>query len=153
MRRLALGADVDAQAGAGGPTVVLISGAALKIGDVVHITATAKRVTKSTTVGDAATFAGVVVGGGSDFGADEAFFDTDNVGKTIVGAAGKSVVVQVAGIANVVAGDVITAGAQLMYDNAVAGRVEPGVVAGQVVGIALTAASAGQTLQMLIRPR
>ena len=152
VRNLRLGGDPDAQAGAGGPTVALIAGAALKHGDVVYVSA-ARTVNKAAVAANGAKFAGVVVGGGSDFGADQAEFETRFVGLAAT-AANKTAVVQVIGIANVVAGDAIVAGAQLGFDTTTAGRVLTNTTAGQIIGIALTAAAAaGNTIQMLISPR
>ncbi len=153
MRSNRLGADPDAQAGAGGPTVVLKAGGALKIGDVVSVTAVAQTVNKTAVAADGAFFAGVVVGGGSDFGADPAFHDSASVGLAAV-ASGKSAVVQVAGIALVVSDDAIAVKARLGIGTNTAGRVITNTTGEQIIGLALDAAgAAGVTIRMLIQPR
>lgn len=158
-RRQALGADVDAVAGIGGNTIVMQSSGALNIGDVVSMSGTAKRVQKTAVAADAGKFVGVVVGGGSDFGADEALAfnipnEADVIGKQIVSAAGKSVVLQVDGIATCVAGAAIAAGATVGFDTGTAGRVLTNAVAGQQIGVAVTAAAgAGSRLQVFLRAR
>lgn len=148
-----LAADRDARGGAGGDTIVLKSASALKIGDVVYVSAS-KTVAKSTIQADYQKFAGVVVGGGSDFGMDPAIFDTGSVGLTAVAAAAKSAVVQINGIANVVAGAAIAVGDKVTGDTGTAGRVlsGAGAIAGQIIGQAITAAvAAGDVIQILIQ--
>lgn len=149
-RRNRLAVDIDSQAGVGGNTVVMIAEAALKIGDVVFISAE-NSVNKSGTQADYQAAAGVVVGGGSSGGVDYGIFDEGAVGLALVGAA-KSVVVQVDGIAYVMAGDAVSAGNALTGDTATAGRVIPtGATAGQIIGIALTdAAVDGDVIKMLV---
>src|SRR6266542_3139210 len=114
-----LAADPEALAGAGGNTVNLIAGAALKIGDVVYVSA-AKTVNKSVTVGDGAKFAGVVVGGGGSFGHNYAMFGTSEVGLALV-PSGRAAEVQVDGIANVVSGAAIAVGDLVGFDTGTAG--------------------------------
>lgn len=149
------GANPDELSGVGGPTIEIAAGAALKIGDVAYISA-ASTVNKSATAANGAFFAGVVVGGGSDFGASsEALgFDRANVGLSGIVPSGKAAMLQIAGIAYVVAGDAILAGASVGFDTGTAGRVLTNTTSKQIIGIALTAAAAaGDIIKILIQPR
>src|SRR5690348_17146555 len=81
-----------------GPTMVLLAGGTLLVGDVVYFT-TAGTVNKSTTSADYAAFAGVVVGGTAtnmQFTADDA-----SVVGTTAATVGQQVLVQYGGIATV----------------------------------------------------
>lgn len=150
-RRGRLGYDPDAVGSAGGHTIVLTAAASHKIGDVVYVSAQ-RTVAKSVTGTNYAAFAGVVIGGGSQTGHDNGFFDEASVGLAI--PTGVSNVIQVNGIANVVADSAIAAGATVIPSATTAGRVISGTTAGQVLGIALKAAvSAGDIVPMLIDHR
>lgn len=155
LKRNYLAADPDALAGAGGNTVNVSAAVALKIGDAVHVHTVAGQVTKTAVTANGAKFAGVVVGGGSTFGGGYALYGTTEVGLALVAAA-QSVVLQVDGIANVVADGVIAAGDAVVLSATVAGRVITvgATPAGQLIGIALkAAAAAGDIIQILIARR
>lgn len=145
--------DPDEISGVGGPTIEIAAGATLLVGDVVYISA-ASTVNKSNVAANGAKFAGVVVGGGSDFGISEPLgFETQNMGLQAT-TVNKSATLQMEGIAYVKAGAAIAAGATVGFDTTTAGRVLTNVTAGQIIGIALTAAAAnGDIIKMLIQPR
>lgn len=146
------GIDPDAVASAGGPTIPFTAGAALKIGDAVYVSA-ANTVNKSVTAADGGKFAGIVVGGGGSFGGDYGIFESASTGLALV-ASGKVAEVQIAGVAWVVAGGAIAVGATVGLDTTTAGRVLTNATAGQIIGIALTAATnPGDKIKILIRPR
>lgn len=158
--RTPLNGDRDTPGSAGGATVIMKQEVAgLKIGDVVIVSATIDdSVVKSALAADAAKLCGVVVGGGSTAGYDRAFFGTKSVGLAMApgvgqgAAVGMSTIVQINGIANVVAGGVVARGATVGLDTGTAGRVIANAIALQIVGIALRAGTAGVTIPILIRP-
>lgn len=135
-------------AGVGGVVEYFTAGGSLNTGDVVFFSAV-DTVNKSTTQANYVGFAGVVVGGQ---------LTNDNL-TTAVGIAaattGQRVLVQVTGIANVVAGGTVTAGTNfsVIPDTGTAGRVIAGTTAGQVVGKTITTGSAAGTMKILISHR
>lgn len=151
-RLIGWGSDPDAVASAGGPTSPFTAAVALSTGDVVSLSADAT-VTKTAVAADGVKFIGVVVGGGGSFGGGYGLFGPTDTGIALV-AAGKVAEVQTHGIAYVVAGAAIAAGAELGLDTTTAGRVLTNITAGQKIGIALEAAAgAGSVLRMLIYRR
>jgi hypothetical protein len=135
-------------AAVGGITEIFTAGAALNTGDVVYISA-ADTVNKSTTQANYVGFAGVVVGGQ---------LTNDNITASVGVAAantGQRVIVQVAGIATVVAGGTVTVGTNfsVIPDTTTAGRVIAGTTAGQVVGKTLTTGASAGTMKILISHR
>lgn len=154
-KRMPMSADPDAVGGVGGPTIGLYAAVALKYGDVVSVSA-ANTVTKTAVAANALKFAGVVVGGGSAFGAyDYPMWDSaPTLAGTSVAPIGFVALIQTAGVANVVAGAAIAVAATVGLDTTTAGRVLTNAVAGQVIGIALSAAAAaGEVIQILIARR
>jgi len=136
--------------GVGGVVEVFTSGAALNTGDCVYLSA-ANTVNKSLTAANYAGFIGVVVGGRST-----QMNIITKTGFAATSASGQEVLVQVSGIATVVAGGTITAATNfsVMPDAAgTAGRVVAGTTAGQMLGTALTTGSSGNEMQILIRHR
>lgn len=151
-KRLLSWGDVETPGGSGGPTIPFKATVALKVGDAV-VLAAAGFVTKTAVAADGARFAGVVVGGGNNFGGDYALEDSGSTGYAIA-AANKSVQVRVAGIVWVVAGAAVLVNAKLGLDTTTAGRVLTTITAGLIVGIAIDAAAAsGDKIRMLIQPR
>jgi hypothetical protein len=136
-------------AGVGGTVEVFTAGASLNTGDVVYLSA-ANTVNKSATVTNYAGFIGVVVGGK---------LTNMNIipDKTGVAAAttGQNTIVQLTGIALVVAGGTVTAGTNfsVMADSGTAGRVAAGVTAGQMIGTALTTGASAGDMKILIGQR
>ncbi len=151
-KRLVPWGDVETPGGSGGPTVPFKATVALKIGDAV-VLAAASFVTKTAVAADGGRFAGIVVGGGGNFGGDYSLEDSGSTGFAIA-VANKSIQVRVAGIAWVVAGAAILVNAKLGLDTTTAGRVLTNATAGQIIGIALdAAAAAGDKIRILIQPR
>lgn len=151
-KRMPLSADPDSVGGVGGPTIGLYAAVALKYGDVVSVSA-ANTVTKTVVAADALKFVGVVVGGGSAVGGyDYPMWDSaPTLAGTSVAPVGSVALLQTAGVANVVAGAAIAAGATVGLDTTTAGRVLTNAVAGQIIGIALSAAAAaGAVLQVYL---
>lgn len=154
-KRMPMNADPDSVGGVGGGTIGLYALAAVKFGDLVVVHTVANTVKTSAVATDAVTFIGVVVGGGSAAGGYD--YPQWDVAPTLAGtvavAAGAVALVQTYGIANVVASAAITVG-QTVGISATAGRVVANAVAGQIIGVALTAAAgAGSVLQILIAKR
>lgn len=134
--------------GLGGIVEVFTAGAALNTGDIVFFSA-ADTVNKSTTQANYVGFAGVVVGGA---------LTNNNITNTVGVAAagtGQRVLVQISGIANVVAGGTVTVGTNfsVIPDTSTAGRVIAGTTAGQVVGKTITTGSSGNVMKILISHR
>jgi len=151
-KRLILWGDVETPGGSGGPTIPFKATVALKIGDAVSLAA-AGFVTKTAVAADGTKFAGIVVGGGGNFGGDFSLEDSGSTGYAIA-AANKNVQVRVIGIAYVVAGAAIAVGARVGFDTGTAGRVITNATAGQTIGIAMdVAAAAGDKIRILIQPR
>lgn len=151
-KRLLPWGDVETPGGAGGPTIPFKATVALKVGDAVSLAA-AGFVTKTVVAADGTKFAGIVVGGGADFGGGYSLDDSGSVGAALV-AINKVAQVRVAGIAYVVSGAAIAVGARLGFDTTIAGRVLTNAVAGQTIGIAMdVAGAAGVVIRMLIQPR
>lgn len=159
-RRTRLNSDRDTAGSAGGNVINFKAETiGMKIGDVVVIsTVTDDSVAKSAVAADGARLAGVVVGGGSNFGEDYAFFDSTAVGLGLPSGrsnqsqvVGGTVSVQFDGIAWVTAGAAIARGAIVGLDTVTAGRVITNITAGLTVGIAMrAAAAAGSVFPMLI---
>lgn len=120
------------------------------LGDVVYISA-ANTVAKSTTNGDYAKFAGVVVGGSS--------FDVSgsvNTESTLVGQTaavnGGWVLVMTDGIAFIKSDGAILASSLVIPDASVAGECDvAGANPGWILGVALEAIADGSVGRMLIR--
>lgn len=137
--------------GTGGIVDVFTSGSALNTGDCVYLSA-ANTVSKSLTAANYAGFIGVVVGGRST---NMNIID-NKTGVAATSASGQEVIVQLSGVATVVAGGTVTAGTHfsVMPDAAgTAGRVVAGTTAGQILGTALTTGSAAAEMKILIRHR
>lgn len=135
VRHEPLGADVAAEY-VGGQVIRALAGAALLIGDVVYWSA-ANTVNKSATTAAYAAFAGVVVGGANTF-----FQCIDNDADLGITAAdtGEEVLVQISGIAWVLAAAATAAGATVGVVTT-SGRVDDSTAtAGAYVGTSITAA-------------
>lgn len=134
-----------------GGVVILASAAAavLNTGDCVYMTATGAN--KSATGANYFGFLGVVVGG--KLSGNEVIYGTGFACTT--GVAGEDVLIQISGIATVVAGGTITVGTNfsVIPDTGTAGRVIAGTTAGQVLGKALGSASVGTDVKILIGHR
>jgi hypothetical protein len=135
-------------AAVGGVVEFFTAGGSLNTGDIVYISA-ADTVNKSATQANYVGFAGVVVGGQ---------LTNDNVATSVGVAAattGQRVMVQVSGVATVVAGGTVTVGTNfsVIPDTGTAGRVVAGTTAGQVVGKTLTTGAAAGTMKILISHR
>lgn len=141
-------ADIDSGVGLGGNCVTFINGAGanLLLGDIVYVsTAADGSVTKATTVANYVTYAGVVVGGQRTGGAYVS--DSAQYGVTVAAASLEEVLVQYDGIAYVVADAAVARGVRLQQGAVTAGRVDdPAYVAGQSVGISLSAPGAAATV-------
>jgi hypothetical protein len=134
----------------GGICFVFTSAVAINYGDVVYFSA-ANTVTKSTTVANYVSFAGVAVGGDLTY---NAILQTKPTTGTVqVASASGTVLVQVCGIADVITAATDAAGARVMADPTTAGRVIAGVVAGQMVGTLLQVGVVGNLKRMLIDHR
>ncbi len=133
----------------GGETVVMQAAQALNIGDGVFVSGV-DIVDKSTTVGDYAARAGIVVGGQIPAEGNMAVLqDTLDIGE-IAAAINKLVLVCVGGICRVVADGIIAVGDVVEPDAVTAGRVSTGTT--QPFGVALEAAAlAGDKIRILIR--
>lgn len=136
----------------GGQIARYTANGVLKIGDVVYVSA-ANTVSKSNTQANYATFAGVVVGSLVDFDGAVVGDDSNLVGSSLT--SGAEVLVQISGIAKVVADAAITVGTRISQGATTAGRVDDtAFTAGQMCGIALGAATlAGDILAMQIQPK
>lgn len=124
--------------------------ASLKVGDIVFVTAAVSgvpTVTKSATAANYAGFVGVVVGGPAT--QNYAVYGT---GAAACDAIGQYVLVQIDGIALVVAEGTITAGTNfsVISTATTAGRVIAGTTQGAMVGIPLQDAVSGDELRILI---
>lgn len=136
-------------AGVGGTVETFTAGAALNTGDIVFFSA-ANTVNKSNTQANYVGFAGVVVGGAATNNNI-----TTSVGVAATTASGQSVLVQVSGIATVVAGGTVTVGTNfsVIPDTGTAGRVIAGTTAGQIVGNTITTGTAAGTMKIFISHR
>jgi|SRR6478736_2408542 len=136
----------------GGQIARYTASGVLKVGDIVYVSA-ANTVAKSNTQANYATFAGVVVGSLSDFDGATVNDDSNLLGASLT--SGATVLVQISGIAKVVADAAITVGTRISQGATTAGRVDDtAFTAGQMCGIALGAATlAGDILAMLIQPK
>jgi hypothetical protein len=117
--------DPDARLSIGGAVIKMKAAAALKLWDVVYLSA-ALTVNKSATVGNHSKRIGVVVGGANTDNTvvtDSALYDSMTVAD-----ADEDVLVQVAGIAYVIAGGTVNAGDRVIPDTGTAGRVKAGAV-------------------------
>lgn len=126
---------------------------ALLVGDAVFASAD-NAVSKSTVAGDRLKRVGIVVGG-DNYGDREAVA-SDDIGDAAAGAAGE-VLVCYSGIAWGINGaGTITAGEQVMFSAATAGRLitaTPATDAGKILGVALTTtAVAGAAVKILVHP-
>jgi len=134
-----------------GGTVILASAAAAVInsGDLVFLSATGFN--KSATQANYVGFKGVAVGG--KLTDNQAVFGTGRPLTT--GVVGESLLVQVDGIAIVVAGGAITVGTHftVIPDTGTAGRVIAGTTAGQVVGNTITVGVLAEDMRILLSPR
>lgn len=135
-------------ASVGGVVEIFTAAASLNTGDCVFLSA-ANTVNKSTTAANYAGFIGVVVGGQLTNNNI-----TSNVGVAAAGA-NQSVMVQISGIANVVAGGTVTPGTNfsVVPDAATAGRVIAGTTAGQVLGTTVSAGTAAGTMKIVLNHR
>ncbi len=134
-------------AGLGGVIERFTAGATLLTGDVVFISAV-NTVNKSGTAANYAALAGVVVGGQATVGN---VVETPGVTAATVG---QSVLVQVSGVANVVAGGTVTVGTHLsVIGDSTAGRVIAGTTAGVIIGTPISNGAAAGTMKILISQR
>ena len=132
----------------GGIVVQMLGAAALNVGDVVFLSAENK-VNKSATTANYAGFVGVVRGGDAT---NDLILDT--VGAAACTGDGKSVLVQISGVATVPFTGTITAGTHfsVVVSGSTAGAVTAGTTAGQMLGTALTT-GAGGVVKILINHR
>lgn len=158
-RQNRLGVFPDETGGVGGNTITLLAAGALNIGDLVSLTA-AGHVNKTLLAADMIRFVGIVIGGGSapgggTVGADFARYGTDAVGTAAATAAEQAVVIQVDGIAYVVADAAVAAIVPVTNSAIVAGRVSvTGATAGQIIGLTIDAgAGAASVIRIKIQPR
>ena len=115
--------DDDSRAKVGGTVVQFKAGAALKLGDVVYISA-ADTVNKSTTAADHRKRIGVVVGGAHTN--DEVVDDSTLYNVSTAADADEDVLVLVFGIAYVTVAGALSAGDLIIPDTVTAGRVKAG---------------------------
>lgn len=136
----------------GGTVIRATASGVLKVGDIVYLSA-ANTVAKSNTQANYVTFVGVVVGGLSDFDGAVVNDDSNLFGASLT--TGTTVLVQISGVARVIADAAVAAGVRIGQGATTAGRVDDTVfTAGQMAGLSLTAAAlAGDSLYMLIQPR
>ena len=158
-RRFRLNSDTDTPGSVGGNTTVFRQEVAgLKIGDVVIVSPNIDdSVVKSAVAADAIKLAGVVVGGGSQTATDFSLFGLKSVGLAITpgigqgAAVGMAVVIQINGIAYVVADGAIGRGLTVGLSTGIAGRVVANATAQQIIGVALRAAAgAGSVIPILL---
>lgn len=138
----------------GGIVVPFTAAAALNTGDVVFLSA-AGTVNKSAVAANYTAFMGVVVGGKQLYGEVlDARYNQTAITGVLAANANDEVLVQVSGIAKVVAAAAVAVGG-LLQVMTTSGQVDdPVVVAGQVVGTAIDAAAgAAVTIRMLIDHR
>lgn len=128
--------DADGRAKVGGRTIVLKAAAALKLGDAVYLSA-ADTVNKSATVGNHDQYIGIVVGGKNTN--MEVINDEALVNVATVADADEDVIVQIDGIAYVIAAAAASAGDIIIPDTTTAGRVKAGTTATLIVGTLLEA--------------
>lgn len=123
----------------GGECIVCTAAAALVTGDAVFVSATLK-VNKSATSANYAGFVGVVVGGDSTN--MEAVYET---GRAAASGDGKLVLVQITGVAKMMAEGTITAGTNfsVIISGSTAGKVIAGTTQGLMLGTPLTTSSTG----------
>jgi hypothetical protein len=141
--------DQAAQGQVGGPCIEYTAGGSLNVGDCVLITA-ANTVNRSGVGTDYVAYVGVVVGGRRTGGL--AVWDLRS-NALLAATAGEEVLVQYAGIANVVANSALGP-ANLVVPSPSVGRVIGGITAGQTLGIMVTAAAgAGSIAKMFINHR
>ncbi len=135
----------------GGDCVVMLAAGTLLVGDVVFYSS-ANTVNKSSTAADYVAVVGVVVGGTAT--GMQITADSPAVVGTNAATVGQNVIVQINGIATVIAAAAITIGTRLQVVTT-AGRVDDAAfVAGQTVGIALEAATnPADEIAMLIQPK
>lgn len=137
-----------APAEVGGVVEIFLAGGSLSTGDIVFFSA-ANTVNKSATVADYAAMAGVVVGGQRT---NDRIISSVGVAAATVG---QRVLVQVSGIATVVAGGTVTVGTHLTVipDTGTAGRVAAGTTAGSIIGKTITSGAAAGTMKILLSHR
>lgn len=143
----------------GGQVLPFTAGATLLVGDVVYLTTT-NTVNKTNVIATVGTgFVGVVVGGAA-FASDGSVQSDDVNQTTLVGqtaaTVGQRVLVQISGVANVVAGAAVVAGVALTSDTTTSGRVLTNAAGtfGQLLGNAVTAAAgAASVFKMYINHR
>lgn len=135
----------------GGDVAVFTAAAALKVGDLVFLSA-ANTVNKSNTNADYAACVGVVVGGYSDtYGMVVADDVTNAVGTQTI-ASGSKVLVQINGIAPVVCDAAVTVGTRVGQGATTAGRVDD-IAAGFFAGVALqTGGAEAAKIAILLNP-
>lgn len=149
--------DIALSPAVGGTVLPFTAAATLLIGDVVYLSA-ANTVNKSATAATVgAAFMGVVVGGDTFDRMGQVQSDDINqttlVGQTAA-TVGQRVLVQIAGVANVVAGASAPSAGNQVIGGATAGTVIAGTTAGSMLGTAITTASgAGAAFKMLIDHR
>ena len=139
----------------GGIVIKILAEEALNVGDIVFVNTDGKA-EKSSTAGDYTSVAGVVVGGEAysnimDYVADE-LDNPSPVGYAASTIEDQYVLVQISGIAWVVAADDgITAGLSLGVGT-VAGRLDPASDE-TTVGVTLSAGDDGDPVKILIQPK
>jgi hypothetical protein len=135
----------------GGTIINAVANATLLTGDIVYVDG-AGTVNKSATSANYAGFVGVVVGGPGTRNSVET--DALRTGLT-AGTSGQTVLVQVSGIARVVAEGTVTPGTHfsVISTGTTAGRVIAGTTAGQMVGVPLTAGTSGTEMLILLDHR
>lgn len=145
------GKDSDADIAIGGRCIEIACSGALKLGELVVVSA-ARTVNKSATAGNAIKRVGIVVGG--DLTGMRAIADKDQYGVLTVTSANGRALIQIDGLVYTIADAAIAAaGTQLALSAVVAGRVAdagatPAV--GAIVGINLEVAGAAGDLMLTL---
>lgn len=139
----------------GGDVAEFIAAATLNVGDVVFLSAD-NTVNKSNTAANFTKFIGVVVGGDSLGGYIAQDSDLKGTAALQAATVGKTVLVQINGIARVISDAAVASGIPVTTGTTTAGRVIGGAtaIAGQIIGTSLTtAAGPAINIRMLIAPR
>ncbi len=145
--------DTDADVAVGGRCIEIATAGALKLGELVVLSA-ASTVNKSNTAADDVKRVGIVVGG--DLTGMRAVSDKAAYGVQVVTSAGGKALVQVDGLTYTIADAAIAATGALTLGTTTAGRVKAAVIgttgAGAILGLNLEiAAGAGSIMLTLLR--